>query len=538
AKMTDVPGHCRGIVRPLSESGVTFLNIGVNAASTPPDVPPLFRWQEPGGASIVMMYHRLAYGGVVRIPGSDIAVAVEVADDNYGPHKPEEIAAIYADLRQQFPGATIQAASLTDIANAVEPHKAGLPVLTKEIGDTWIHGIASDPVKLARFREVQRLRSEWIRQGKLQAGDKTDLAFLSQFSLAAEHTWGTDTKTWLDFEHYTPDALATMLQQPKYRTVTNSWVEKRTDIDNAIGALPAALRTEARQRVAALKPVRPATAGMQAHDTALVIETTHFTLGLDPATGAITRLHSKSGARDWASPQHPLAAFTYQTFSKQDYDRFLASYITVQTDWAPKDFGKPGIEKFGALSQTWQTKLVRCWVREDERQHGIVAQLAIENGGQPMPSVAAWPADVYLTLTLPKAEPVVRMELAWFGKRANRMPEAMWLTFNPNVEPDADWELNKTGGAISPFAVVPGGNRRMHAVSDGLACKDGRGKLRIEALDAPLVVLGEKTPIFFTKAQPDLSGGVHFNLFNNGWGTNYVQWFGEDMRFRFSLLPG
>ncbi|HVW85520.1 MAG TPA: hypothetical protein VHB50_12610, partial [Bryobacteraceae bacterium] len=108
AKMTDVPGHTRGLIGPLAENGVTFLDIGVNSASTPPDVPPLFIWKQPDGASIVMMYHRLAYGGVVRVPGSDLAVAVEMADDNRGPHSVEEIRKIYADLRRQFPNATIR----------------------------------------------------------------------------------------------------------------------------------------------------------------------------------------------------------------------------------------------------------------------------------------------------------------------------------------------------------------------------------------------------------------------------------------------
>lgn len=63
--MTDVPGHTRGLVGPLAGSGITFLDIGVNAASTPPDVPPLFVWKDADGALLTVMYHRTAYGGVV-----------------------------------------------------------------------------------------------------------------------------------------------------------------------------------------------------------------------------------------------------------------------------------------------------------------------------------------------------------------------------------------------------------------------------------------------------------------------------------------
>jgi hypothetical protein len=535
AKMTDVPGHSRGLIGPLAENGVTFLDIGVNAASTPPDVPAAFVWKDPSGASLTMMYHRLEYGGVVRLPKSDLAVAVEVRDDNLGPHTLEEIRKIHADLRQQFPNASIRASNLTDIANAVEPHKGALPVLTQEIGDTWIYGVASDPVKLARYREILRLRSEWIGQGKLQVADNVDLAFLAKFALAVEHTWGTDTKTWLDFDHYTPDALAQMLEQPQYKTVTGSWVEKRADIDQGIATLPSALRSEAEARLTRLKPIAPDTSNLKAHDASTPIETAHFTIGLDPVTGAVVRLRGKAGKREWASAEHPLASFSYQTLSKADYDRFLASYITLQTDWAPKDFGKPNIEKFGALSRTWTTKLTSCLSGEDQHEHRIVARLRIEDAGGPAPAVTAWPAELYLELVLPKAQPLVHLNLTWFGKRANRLPEAMWLSFNPIAPHPDNWMLFKLDGLVRPNDVVRGGNRHMHALSSGLSYQDEHGKFTIETLDAALVVLGEKSPIYFSNAQPDLSKGIHFNLFNNGWGTNYVQWFGDDMRFRFTI---
>jgi len=78
----------------------------------------------------------------------------------------------------------------------------------------------------------------------------------------------------------------------------------------------------------------------------------------------------------------------------------------------------------------------------------------------------------------------------------------------------------------------------MHAVSNAVRYKDAQGEFTIETLDAPVVALGEKSPIAYSDAQPDLAGGFHFSLFNNAWGTNYVQWFAEDMRFRFNLRAG
>jgi hypothetical protein len=113
-----------------------------------------------------------------------------VRNDNSGPHTPEEIAKIYADLKSRFPQGQIEACGLTEFANAVAPHRTALPVVTEEIGDSWIHGIASDPLKVARYREVARLRQAWIAQGKFRMGDAVDVQLLRHVLLEAEHTWG------------------------------------------------------------------------------------------------------------------------------------------------------------------------------------------------------------------------------------------------------------------------------------------------------------------------------------------------------------
>lgn len=532
AKMTDVPGHSRGLIVPLAENGVTFLDIGVNAASTPPDVPSAFRWVEPAGASLNMLYHR-EYGGIVRLPGSDVVIDVEVRDDNSGPHTAAEIEKIYSKLRQRFPEASIRPANLTEIAQAVASHQANLPVLNQEIGDTWIYGVPSDPVKVARYRELLRLRNEWIAQGKLKPADAVDLRFLSRFALAAEHTWGTDTKTWLDFEHYTPDSLAQMLSRPKYQTVTGSWAEKRKNIENGVDRLPDHLRVEAHERLATLKPFRPDVSGLAAHDASKALVTEHFTLALDPSTGAINRLRSHAKGREWASEAHPFAHFSYQTLSKKDYDRFLASYITVQTDWAPKDFGKPNIEHFGAQSRVWPSRLIRCFSGETAEAYRVVAHLQVDPAAKS--PVTAAPEELYLDLRLPKAEPVVNCHFSWFSKRANRMPEALWLSFNPIAPLFEGWSLSKIESAVSPFQVVRGGNRYMHAITDKVTYRDPGGSITFETMDAPVVALGKLSPIYFSRVQPNLNEGLHFSLFNNGWGTNYIQWFGEDMRFRFQI---
>ena len=58
------------------------------------------------------------------------------------------------------------------------------------------------------------------------------------------------------------------------------------------------------------------------------------------------------------------------------------------------------------------------------------------------------------------------------------------------------------------------------------------------SLDAALVSPGKPTPFPSIENLPDLEQGMHFNLHNNVWGTNYVMWWpyqkgDETIRFRF-----
>ena len=238
AKMTDVPGHTRGLIAPLAAGGIRLLDIGINAASFPPGCPDIFVWKDTSGNELLMLYHRHDYGSTLQIPGSPLAVSIEVRNDNSGPHTLEEITAIYARLRAKYPGASIQAAGVTEIALAMEPYRANLPIFTQEIGDTWIYGIPSDPLKVARYRETARFRRACIARHVFAPGDATDRELLRHLLLSVEHTWGTDTKSYLDNQHYRPADLAAVLSEPAYQTMLTSWQEKRDNLDAAIATLP------------------------------------------------------------------------------------------------------------------------------------------------------------------------------------------------------------------------------------------------------------------------------------------------------------
>jgi hypothetical protein len=128
-----------------------------------------------------------------------------------------------------------------------------------------------------------------------------------------------------------------------------------------------------------------------------------------------------------------------------------------------------------------------------------------------------------------------RIELQWFHKTPSRLPEALWFSFIPLTFLEGDWTIEKLGQEVAARDVVPSGNRHLHASGRNVRYS-GRGRtFEITSLDAPLVAPGKPSLLDFNNEQPVHQDGVHFNLLNNLWGTNFPMWFEEDCRFRFDI---
>lgn len=82
--------------------------------------------------------------------------------------------------------------AFTDYVAAWEASGAGtLPVIQREIGDSWLYGAAADPIKLAVFREARRYTRAAVRAGRLAASDAALRAYLRRLLKGPpEHNWG------------------------------------------------------------------------------------------------------------------------------------------------------------------------------------------------------------------------------------------------------------------------------------------------------------------------------------------------------------
>ena len=175
AKMTDVPGHTRGIIPLLARAGVKLLHIGVNHMSSVPDVPEVFRWRDLETLAEVVVIYCRGYGATHRLAGDDAVLSFRMVGDNMEVPSLSDVRAWLAEARATYPNAAVAFGRMDDYAAGLDAR--ALPVIDREIGDTWIHGGGTDPWKVARFREALRLRKEWLRAGKLLKGSPSYFSF-------------------------------------------------------------------------------------------------------------------------------------------------------------------------------------------------------------------------------------------------------------------------------------------------------------------------------------------------------------------------
>ncbi|HEX2575224.1 MAG TPA: DUF5054 domain-containing protein, partial [Aquihabitans sp.] len=463
-----------------------------------------------------------------------------------------------AELAAQHPGAEVRASTLEAFALALGASGAvgDLPVVTAEIGDPWIFGAGSDPVKVAAFREVLRARRH------LPPGDAR-AAVDRHLLLAAEHTWGLDQKVWLpDDVRWDRAGLAALRATPEAVRFEGSWAEQRAYVDRAAdalatadanptaagpdAALPAGAAAVGRvDRVAAAVPRWPMgpdgvpSGGFTPVEAGRPVTGAGWRVAVDPATGALAEATRTGSGRALADPDHLLGAFSYQSFDERDYERFFAGLTPSAEDegWARWDNTKPGIDAAGARSGRWHPVPTGCW--HASQQGGAWHTLLVRGActGEASEALGA-PAEVWSRWTWSTASDELELDLWWEDKPANRLPEATWCSFTPLVAEPERWTIDKLGQAVSPLDVVRRGGRALHAVGAGMAYDGPDGRLAIRTVDAPLVAPGRPGLLDADPPVPDLAGGFHVLLHDNCWGTNFPMWVEGPARFRFAISVG
>eukprot|EP00035_Acanthoeca_spectabilis_P008111 m.148635 g.148635 ORF g.148635 m.148635 type:complete len:469 (-) comp14217_c0_seq2:475-1881(-) len=247
----------------------------------------------------------------------DHALLFSVRKDNSGPQTPEGVAEVFTEARLYFPNARIVSeshdrfvASVLDNATVL----ASLPMVTAEIGDTWIWGTVSDPLKTARFRSFERLRSKYLINGTCSTGSDPRLRNATRFLLKIpEHTWGLSGAG--DSDHWSNEAFRKVLHTVSVSNSAASYAEQRAFVVHALDALEDhPLAAEVSASWAAVFPTEPSESpplphGVQLDPTAVHLCNNMWTVQFN-TDGSLATLRDRS-RNDWAPPAQVSARFPF-----------------------------------------------------------------------------------------------------------------------------------------------------------------------------------------------------------------------------------
>ncbi|HYE80918.1 MAG TPA: DUF5054 domain-containing protein [Clostridia bacterium] len=559
AKMTDIPGHTKAIIPILARNGIKYLHIGVNPSSKLPDVPRAFLWKGRDGSELVVNYAE-SYGEILELDFLDEVLAFAHSGDNEGPADEASIRNSLSSLRQKYPYAVIEASTLEDFAEALYRVRECLPVVTEEIGDTWIHGIATDPKKVSYFKELLSCAERWIEEKSLQVGSEEYDTFFNELILIPEHTWGMDLKKhFCDFRNYLKEAFNKARQKdiiedsipPEYSYVSafnidnevqaecfrtyssfeQSWEEQRQYICNAIGCLSKEKQKEANDALRRLQPIFYVPDGRRLEaGTEYKVGGYYVSIAED---GSINSLRSIDRIK-YADGENRLGRYIYEVFDAEDYKYWLEHYqrdVEQHYQWCIADFCKPGLELLEKpvrhARYLGQVLDIVLYEADDCSRLYVELKMPLESSRD-----YGSPEKLLLIYSFYR-NGFIGFELNWFNKDASRIPEASWCEMNFCAGDDKKWLLKKLGDYVSPYAVVSNGNRNMHSVEEIIY--DNERHIAVEPLDAPLVSIGDMKILKFDNEIAGMSKGMFFNLHNNIWGTNFPMWFEEDMKYRFLI---
>lgn len=416
-----------------------------------------------------------------------------------------------------------------------------LPVISLEVGDTWVYGNPSDPLKMAQYRAIQRA---WVKcmqhEPRCQASDPAIQNMTFFLLKAPEHTWGTPgISGWGSGGDYNTTRFRKDINNQSFMKAAESWAEQRLFNELAVRSLEESshpLGPLAREELTMLEEVQEPSLEqlLEVSGDALITFSsgTQMQLGAD---GSIVLLRFP-GAEDLASTSAPMASFSYQTFNDSEWQPFTYAYLNDHQ--MQRGFCKPGSNNF-TESAIWKPQLEKLFVSGSSSAASfILAQMHLPD--KPQKAYGA-PSKIYLKITATSS--AADLTFTTIGKQPTMIGESSSVSFVPAAQlplHGSAWRLMKLGQEIDPEGVLDGGNQFTHGVWGGASVRTSHGVLKLDSLDAinmnpitPDFPVGNPLPASYqesvaragkglSRLAPGSIKGMAVNLHNNLWNTNYA----------------
>ena len=494
------------------------LSIGMNGRIFPPNVPSAFLWKDtgifndanapyaksvsfterdygassssssssgsfantvvtpPSGAEIVTLWNPRGYGGLgqyVTVPGMADALAYDWRGDNAGP--PSSVAEVvqgYNTVRQAFPNATVISSTLDAFVEKLWESKDSLPVLSQEVGDSWIWGCAQDPTKQQNMRALYRARAAVLNSTSTapaaarpdgagadaadadvvdSVDDPSIYNFSRQLVKGSEHTWGISVRTYgkfLNGPYTNAEFHANRKDNEDFVSEFEAaWIgQRKLTVDYPMQALPDghSLKTRANNELAKVSRAASVAPDPSAEgflpvptvDTPLTNLAGWCDLTLSAADGSIVRLNENDGggSKEWANSTYPMALLRYQSLIDADMTAWRKEYLIQD---CPSEYGKPGcmLAKPTPTHQLLPPTPSKLWIKNSSSTTGNAELLMVSTFDARLHDNYGAPSTVWTRFEIERdavgKTRGIEITVTLINKTSTRLPEAMFFTHNP-----------------------------------------------------------------------------------------------------------
>ena len=579
AKMTDVPGHGFMLPEILGASGVQFLHLGCNAFATPPDVPLLFFWEAPSGRRVLTMYSKGGYGSGLQAPKDwpfPVWMAIMNTKDNSGPQSAEYIRSLIAQAQSLYPHAKILCGTMDHFARELEKNDlSALPVVKKDLADTWIHGIGAYPRQTGMIRALrdtgagmQKYAVHRTLTGNGPAEQLNLDAFYENMHLFGEHTWGADVKTWLGPDRvYEKDAFLQAKRQESCQFMEKSWAEQKEraekcekelteQLDKAHGAYrynPSAVpfrgwtacekgtETIFGRKSGFVSELAPFSTmpeeqlelpdvqdlTVRRSRDGSYVENHRYRLEFDPDSGEIFRLSDRTNGRILMKKRGNISVFAYRyhRYGAERMTAFLRAYGYRFPAWGVQDYGREHYPE--CEDESCAPSFDGCRIQGSSIIFSYRGDDSVQKYGDA--------ARVEIEITLPSLGEDLFVEVKLLNKQETPFIESGCFCM-PIAAENPQYLINKNGTMIDPERdIIRNANHVYYALERCAAAREGDHGVSVQALDTPLLSLGEDGCYLYRREYEKHKPVFCFNLFNNMWGTNFPQWIGGSFSYRYII---
>ncbi|XP_048244901.1 uncharacterized protein LOC124124794 isoform X2 [Haliotis rufescens] len=560
----DVPGMTAAVLPSLTKFNIVAVSVGVNPGTSPPAVPNPFIWKFTD-AQVIGMWNKGGYPlnpgpnpanpqgmskeNCVIVDGFTDVLCFAFRSDNSGPPQSiNEILSNYEVLRGEFPGAKLMASTFDNFIEALQPIKGQLPVVEVEVGDTWVQGISSDPVKMARYWAFANKLQVCVRKGECSGDDPRIKAAVRYLIKPPEHTWGLpsvgDTVNW------TNTAFNLAKNGKNYKNCENAWLEQRQFIDLAFFSLQDhPLAVEVKREWEEQNPSRPDLTGYKPVVNMTQVFTCTDGIKLQfREDGSLVELYDPYNRVRWASAENPMGEMQYVTYNETDFD-YMASMYNYR---GGAGYDKPNSTKNASPdSRQWSFFMESLYERMYDQSCDLLMKLRTADPA--MYQKYGAPREIWLHHVTHGSDEQhlqggIDVTVQWFEKAPTRLAESLSYSFSPTPQPRLEWYISKIGRLVAADSVVLNGSQYVHATDRGVYyTANAESGLGLLSSDVPLVYVGTKhhPPSPFPVplrpiTQQDITGTA-FNFYNNIWNTNYILWYpyqagDEHFKGRFQIV--